>query len=396
MGQPNSLFPDNEEPPKEEEPQFKSILKKDSQVSTSTSKTSQKWKSASKKTRSSSVSTLDSRNRDISNYPDYTSTNQSKRRNTYANSSFSLDHARSNNSIANSHRDSISVSASKVKSVSNMPSNVSAIPPHLKLEHERSNTATTSGSELTFAPEIITQVREYCNDQPSSLVKPSGEEPLYQPVNFIIDPKDFTILRDNTGQVIKKLDANSCSSAMFDNNTTDVANSSSSKKTNSKLSINTLNIDADNKSTTSSIRSTSIPASRFTSKADLARAKVRLDRLKISKYHLNGWITCASLSMEQHCYVRVSTDNWTTFQETQAIEVGDFDLNGPSKYQFDFLIPMDRSHDVEATCSSISNGSSSKGREGFRRLNFGCFFCSVSKILKIQLVFDSSLQIFKI
>lgn len=53
-----------------------------------------------------------------------------------------------------------------------------------------------------------------------------------------------------------------------------------------------------------------------------------------AKYHLNGKITCKAFSEDQNCYVRVTTDAWKTFQETQAICVYNyFNENDQHVYQ---------------------------------------------------------------
>jgi hypothetical protein len=42
--------------------------------------------------------------------------------------------------------------------------------------------------------------------------------------------------------------------------------------------------------------------------------------LKISKFHITGEIVAKAMSMEQACFIRLSMDNWRTFQETQALD----------------------------------------------------------------------------
>lgn len=185
-------------------------------------------------------------------------------------------------------------------------------------------------SEFRFAPEVITSVREYCNQEPPNFLLINSDQPLYEPLNFKVD--------DN-GKIARE-----CSYAsLADLNTTKEADQRNtpdhSQQSSAATSILTLSKDKD-----------------------LLRKKVRLESLKISKYHLNGFITCASLSLDQSCYIRVSCDNWNTFQESQAIEIGDFNINTPTQYQFDFLIPIDRNID-ENLNSSLSQASRASRHE---------------------------------
>lgn len=129
------------------------------------------------------------------------------------------------------------------------------------------STSSPTPSEFRFAPEVITSIREYCNQEPPNFLLINSEQPLYEPVNFKLDKITGRVIRDN----IKHNDLSSPTSS-----------------------------------------ATGVPL--VENDSELLRKKVRLESLKISKYHLNGFITCASLSMDQNCYIRVSYDNWTTFQ----------------------------------------------------------------------------------
>lgn len=80
-------------------------------------------------------------------------------------------------------------------------------------------------------------------------------------------------------------------------------------------------------------------------KKDLKTINVLLETLKIKKYHLNGSILCNKLSSDQSCYIRVSNDDWTTFQETQAIMVQNTSAKDcvekeSERYCFDFMLPV--------------------------------------------------------
>lgn len=178
--------------------------------------------------------------------------------------------------------------------------------------------STTSGESLKFAPEVITSVREYCNQEPPNyLLYINLEQPLYQPVNF-------KILDQNSGHIIRE------------------------KKKETKQAI----------------------ASTFSNDKDLLKKKVRLESLQISKYHLNGFIICSSLSVDQSCYIRVSCDNWNTFRETQAILLQQNHEN-VKNYRFDFMLPLPKSDiflhqnrlnrrdSIDSTESGISVGSNS-------------------------------------
>ena len=140
------------------------------------------------------------------------------------------------------------------------------------LQMDQSGPDVRSDSELRFAPQVITSVREYCDYEPPNFLLMSPDTPLYDPVNFRLDNNGNVIRGENT-------------QGNKDGNKSDKSSTSTQEQTNS---------DNNNK--------------------DLLRQKVRLDSLSISKYHLNGYITCASLSMDQNCYVRVSSDGWSTFQ----------------------------------------------------------------------------------
>lgn len=178
-------------------------------------------------------------------------------------------------------------------------------------------------SQFRFAPDVITSVREYCNQEPPNFLLVNPNQPLYEPINFQVND-DGKIIREQTeGSSTSTINLISCSQ----------------QDLNSNPSVNTISNDKD-----------------------LLRKKVRLDVLRISKYHLNGFITCASLSLDQSCYIRVSCDNWKTFRESQAIEIGDFNINTPTQYQFDFLIPIDRNIDTELT-GSVSSASKASRHE---------------------------------
>merc|ERR1712173_32499 len=70
--------------------------------------------------------------------------------------------------------------------------------------------------------------------------------------------------------------------------------------------------------------------------------KVQLESFKVTRHHLNGSIKAKSMSLDQQCYIRVTTDNWVTFQETEAIDTGDDSSPMLTKYHFDFIIPIPR------------------------------------------------------
>lgn len=192
------------------------------------------------------------------------------------------------------------------------------------------NPESEAPSEFRFAPEVITSVREYCNQEPPNFLLINSDQPLYEPLNFKLDEND-KIVRESSTISLEDL----------------------TKETDRSIR-NTPDHSQQNSATTSTLT--------LSKDKDLLRKKVRLESLKISKYHLNGFITCASLSLDQSCYIRVSCDNWNTFQESQAIEIGDFNINTPTQYQFDFLIPIDRNID-ENLNSSLSQASRASRHE---------------------------------
>jgi len=57
---------------------------------------------------------------------------------------------------------------------------------------------------------------------------------------------------------------------------------------------------------------------------------------------LNGTLRAKSMSLDQACFVRVTTDKWKTFQETEAIDIGDESSVMQTRYKFDFMIPVPR------------------------------------------------------
>jgi hypothetical protein len=199
----------------------------------------------------------------------------------------------------------------------------------------------SSESELRFAPEVITSVREYCDTEPPSFLLISPDQPLYEPVNFQLDGSNKIVRsKSNTSKVgVSHTTTGPTSSPI--NQRSSISSSTNEIQPEKINSINSANSNSNSRTT---VENTSLPRSvpNIEEQDLILRQKVRLDSLSITKYHLNGFITCASLSMDQNCYVRVSTDNWTTFQESQAIEIGDFNLNTPTHYQFDFLIPIER------------------------------------------------------
>jgi hypothetical protein len=84
--------------------------------------------------------------------------------------------------------------------------------------------------------------------------------------------------------------------------------------------------------------------------------KVQLESFKITRHHLNGCIKAKSMSLDQQCYIRITTDNWVTFQETEAIDTGDESSPMLTKYHFDFIIPIPR-HDKSNNDSNTNNNN---------------------------------------
>jgi len=87
-----------------------------------------------------------------------------------------------------------------------------------------------------------------------------------------------------------------------------------------------------------------VDSSPSDSKTNKPVKKVQLESFKITRHHLNGCIKAKSMSLDQQCYIRITTDNWVTFQETEAIDTGDESSPMLTKYHFDFIIPIPR-HD---------------------------------------------------
>ena len=87
--------------------------------------------------------------------------------------------------------------------------------------------------------------------------------------------------------------------------------------------------------------------------------KVQLESFKVTRHHLNGSIKAKSMSLDQQCYIRVTTDNWVTFQETEAIDTGDDSSPMLTKYHFDFIIPIPRhensSYNTDNNCATNTN-----------------------------------------
>ena len=143
-------------------------------------------------------------------------------------------------------------------------------------------------SQLKFAPELITSIREYRNQEPPNFIAYSNlNTPLYQAKNFTLNEKN--------GQIIRQ---SNCTSNQ-----------------DLKILLKTVN--------------------------------VLLESLKIEKYHLNGSIICSKLSSDQSCYIRVSHDNWTTFQETQAVLVQGSKINeNIRRFCFDFILPVPKNENL--------------------------------------------------
>merc|ERR1712032_1591899 len=91
--------------------------------------------------------------------------------------------------------------------------------------------------------------------------------------------------------------------------------------------------------------------------------KVQLESFKITRHHLNGVIKAKSMSLDQQCYIRITTDNWVTFQETEAIDTGDESSPMLTKYHFDFIIPIPR-HDKSNNDSNTNNNFISSSSSG--------------------------------
>merc|ERR1719220_2305555 len=51
--------------------------------------------------------------------------------------------------------------------------------------------------------------------------------------------------------------------------------------------------------------------------------------------------------MDQNCYVRVTSDGWSTFQESQAIEESGAEHGGRKVFRFDYLLPINRDRFIE-------------------------------------------------
>lgn len=84
--------------------------------------------------------------------------------------------------------------------------------------------------------------------------------------------------------------------------------------------------------------------------------KVQLESFKVTRHHLNGSIKAKSMSLDQQCYIRVTTDNWVTFQETEAIDTGDDSSPMLTKYHFDFIIPIPRHEsNTDNNCATNTN-----------------------------------------
>lgn len=83
--------------------------------------------------------------------------------------------------------------------------------------------------------------------------------------------------------------------------------------------------------------------------------------LKISKFHITGEIVAKAMSMEQACFIRLSMDNWRTFQETQALDSDQCSLaktsTNQNRYIFDFLLPVPRD-DIEVVSKEKERRSS--------------------------------------
>jgi len=70
--------------------------------------------------------------------------------------------------------------------------------------------------------------------------------------------------------------------------------------------------------------------------------KVELKKISLTKYHLTGEITAAAMSLDQSVFIRLTSDGWNTFLETQAVSIG-HELQGKFKeYKFDFVLPINR------------------------------------------------------
>lgn len=95
------------------------------------------------------------------------------------------------------------------------------------------------------------------------------------------------------------------------------------------------------------------------------RRKVKLTKLHISRYHINGEIHAKPMSIDQACFVRFTTDKWDTFQETQAVDIGPSgsvgNLNGNDRYTFDYIIPMPREFGGCTTLRPVTSRTDQKG-----------------------------------
>merc|ERR1712071_598811 len=91
------------------------------------------------------------------------------------------------------------------------------------------------------------------------------------------------------------------------------------------------------------------------------KPKVRLTKVNLTRYHISGEIEARAMSVDQACFIRFSSDNWATFQETEAVNFGNdscLEKSNNHKYTFDYIIPAPRASNQSSRRTSVLSDSS--------------------------------------
>lgn len=201
---------------------------------------------------------------------------------------------------------------SKLISANNSDTSTTEETPRSLLTRDRQN-SNTSKCSLRFAQKVIANIIEYDKVEPTSLLKLNPEKPMYIATNFEINNQG-EIVRNDRALTKKTSDP---TSLVSEQSSKAITENSLLKRKTSLTDQKPLKI---------------LPRNQ----------KLRLETLKISKYHINGTIISQSLSMDQQVYIRLSDDNWTTFIETNCIAEDSENFNQIKVYAFDIRIPINR------------------------------------------------------
>lgn len=99
----------------------------------------------------------------------------------------------------------------------------------------------------------------------------------------------------------------------------------------------------------------------LTQKHAMLKPKVQLAKVNLTRYHISGEIEARAMSVDQACFIRFSSDNWATFQETEAVNFGNdscLEKTNNHKYTFDYIIPAPRASNQSSRRNSVMSDSS--------------------------------------